>query len=192
MPELVLDEWNMSAGGYDVRQDTNVGASFTLASLIEMEDAGLARAYYYRAVKGLPTTPGDWGIATQTGGHIPAWSILYTWEHLHGERLGLVGSQPAGVWIRAVRSGSSISVLVANFSVQSAATQPLTLQFDPACTHDATVRTIDAIHASFDDTGISPEGTTDDHVEAPSQGRLGFSLPPNSAMWVTTSCPPIQ
>ena len=192
VPELFLDEWNMSAGGYDVRQDTNVGASFTLATLIDMEDAGLTRAYYYRAVKGLPTTPGDWGIATQTGRHLPAWSIIDTWARLHGERLGLAGSQPADVWIRAVRSGGSTSVLVANFSVQGATTQPLTLEFDSACTHDATVRTIDATHGSFADTGIASPGSANEHVEVPSKGRLGLSLPPNSAMWVTTSCPPIR
>ncbi len=91
VPTLFLDEWNMSAGGYDVRQDSNVGASFALASLIEMEDAGLTRAYYYRAVKGLPTTPGDWGIATQSGSHLPAWSILYTWARMRGGRLASVG-----------------------------------------------------------------------------------------------------
>jgi Glycosyl hydrolases family 39 len=192
LPELFLDEWNMSAGGYDVRQDTNVGASFTLASLIDMEDAGLTRAYYYRAVKGLPTSPGDWGIATQTGGHLPAWSILDTWASLHGRRLGLAGSPPADVWIRAVRSGGSTSVLVANFSVQGATTQPLTLAFDPACTHSATVRTIDATHGSFDDTGTSSTGSAGHPVEVPSKGRLGLSLPPDSAVRVTTSCPPIQ
>jgi len=191
VPVLFLDEWNMSAGGYDVRQDTNVGASFTLASLIEMENAGLARAYYYRAVKGLPSTPGDWGIATQSGTHIPAWSILYTWDQLRGKRLGLVGTQPANVWVRAVRSGGTTSVLVANFSVLGATTQPLTLRFDPACTRVATVRTIDAQHRSFDATGQSSGGTTND-VETPSTGRLGLSLPPDSATWVTTSCPPIQ
>jgi len=192
VPVLFLDEWNMSAGGYDVRQDTNVGASFTLASLINMEDAGLTRAYYYRAVKGLPTTAGDWGIATQTGGHLPAWWILDTWARQYGERLGLSGTPPAGVWIRAVRSGGSTSVLLANFSVQGATTRPLTLEFDPACTHGATVRTIDATHGSFDDTGTSSVGGAGGHAELPSEGRLGLSLPPDSATWITTSCPPIR
>ncbi len=191
VPELFLDEWNMSAGGYDVRQDTNVGASFTLASLIDMEDAGLTRAYYYRAVKGRPATPGDWGIATQTGSHLPAWSIIDTWSRLHGQRLGLTGTPPAGVWIRAVRSGGSISVLAANFSVQGGTTQPLTLAFDLACTRDATVRTIDATHGSFDGPGASSAGGFGSRVEIPSNGRVGLSLPPDSAVWVTTSCPSI-
>ncbi len=190
VPEVILDEWNMSAGGYDVRQDTNVGAAFTLASLIVMEDAGLSRAYYYRAVKGQPPAPGDWGVATQAGRHIPAWSVLYAWDHLHGDRVGLVGAPPAGVWIRAVRSGDSTSVLIANFAVQGATTQPLTLQFDRGCTRAATVRSIDAAHASFGAAGSLPGGTADGGAEVPSSGRLGLSLRPDSATQVTTSCPP--
>jgi len=191
VPTLFLDEWNMSAGGYDVRQDSNVGASFALASLIEMEDAGLTRAYYYRAVKGLPTTPGDWGIATQSGVHLPAWSILSTWARMRGERLALSGTPPAGVWIRAVRSGGSTSVLFADFSVRETAAQPVTLQFDPACTQAATVRTLDAAHPSWTAPADSPAGGGDRHVETPSTGRLGLSLAPDSATWVTTSCRPL-
>ncbi len=188
VPEVILDEWNMSAGGFDVRQDSTVGAAFALASLIEMEDSGISRAYLYRAVKGVPAVPGDWGIATQSGRHVPTWSILYVWERLHGARLALSGSPPPGVWIRAVRSGVSTDVLVANYATVGAASQQLTLQLDPTCTHPATVRTIDASHTT---SFAAPDGSGRDGsvaTEVPRGGRLGLTLAPDSSTWITTSC----
>jgi Glycosyl hydrolases family 39 len=189
VPEVILDEWNMSAGGFDVRQDSNVGAAFALASLIEMENAGLSRTYFYRAVKGVHATPGDWGIATQTGRHIPAWSILYAWEQLHGSRLMVSGSPPPGVWLRAVRSPGSTDILVANFAAQDATSRQLTLQLDPTCTRTAKVRTIDATHTTFFPASkpSGPDGTAS--TEIPNGGRLGLALPPESATWITTACP---
>jgi hypothetical protein len=183
VPQVIVDEWNMSAGGYDTRQDTNAGASFALATLIELERAGLAHADYYRAVKGAPAAPGDWGLATQAGAHVPAWSVLAAWTRLGGNRLVVAGSPPSGVWLRAVRSAHSTDVLIANFAVQSPVAARLTVQLDPSCTHPAVVRSLDAAHATFIGSGAIAR------TELPIGGRLGMTLPPDSATWITTSCP---
>jgi len=188
LPAVILDEWNMSAGGYDVRQDSNVGAAFALASLIEMENAGLEQAYLYRAVKGVGAAPGDWGIATQTGRHLPQWSILTAWGQLPGNRLVLSGSPPPGVWVRAVRSPGSTDILVANFAAQDPTSRQLTLQLDPTCTQAATVRTIDAAHTTFFPTAKAPGGDGNAVSEIPRGGGLGLTLPPDSATWITTAC----
>lgn len=54
LPELIITEWNLSGGGFDLRHGTHEGAAFVLGSLIEMERAGLDRAMMFRAVDGEP------------------------------------------------------------------------------------------------------------------------------------------
>jgi hypothetical protein len=57
------------------------------------------------------------------------------------------------------------------------------VQLDPSCTHPAVVRSLDAAHATFIGSGAIAR------TELPIGGRLGMTLPPDSATWITTSCP---
>jgi xylan 1,4-beta-xylosidase len=58
-PKYIIDEWNVSAGGLDLRHDDAEGASLDAGILMEMEEAGLDGADFYRAVSDSST-----GLAT--------------------------------------------------------------------------------------------------------------------------------
>lgn len=121
-PELVIDEWNLSAGGLDRRHDTNEGAAFTAATLVEMERAGLDAADFYRAADGSPgdgepVRRGDWGLVDAAGERKPAWWVFQAWQRTAGERLAIAGDDPTGgLWARATagRAGR-VDVILASF-----------------------------------------------------------------------------
>src|SRR5207248_6462114 len=50
VPELMVDEWNLSAGGFDKRMDTNEGAAFQTATLAALAGDDLDRAVLFSAV----------------------------------------------------------------------------------------------------------------------------------------------
>src|SRR5262249_4240123 len=83
-PKLIIDEWNVSAGGYDVRHDDAEGASLVAGILVEMERAGLDAAAFYRAVSGSQNHVGDWGLVYSDGTPKPSWWVFRAWSALTG------------------------------------------------------------------------------------------------------------
>jgi hypothetical protein len=131
LPELLIDEWNLSAGGFDRRMDTNEGAAFQAAALAEMQRAGLDRAAVYRAVdpEYMAEPGGGWGLLTLRGVRKPAWWTHWLWGRL---ARGLVRSEldtrPAdGVWAVASRDRRRRTVLVSSFLAEGAHPHPLSL-----------------------------------------------------------------
>jgi glycosyl hydrolase family 39 (putative alpha-L-iduronidase) len=90
-PELWIDEWNLSAGGFDERHDTAEGAAFQAASLVEFQRAGLDRAAVFRSVDPfygpdvVPAEPelyGGWGLVGREATVKPAWRANAFWSRL--------------------------------------------------------------------------------------------------------------
>lgn len=115
-PRFILDEWNVSAGGYDVRHDNAEGASLIAGILIEMERASLDEAAFYRAISSGSNHIGDWGLVYSDGTPKPSWWVFQAWSTMTGYRLPTQGDAPsAGLWARASRNASCVNVLLANF-----------------------------------------------------------------------------
>lgn len=121
-PDLVIDEWNLSAGGFDDRHDTHEGAAFALATLIEMERSGLDGADFYRAANGPGDRVGDWGLVRTDGTVKPAWWALHAWKQSEGRRLAVTGDAAPDLWARATRRGGSVDVLVSAFEASGSGT----------------------------------------------------------------------
>jgi hypothetical protein len=117
MPELVIDEWNMSAGGFDRRMDTHEGAAFAAGVLTEMQQAELDRGAVFRAVD--PSyfadpqinpsgeeLHGGWGLVTLKGTRKPAWWTFRLWRRLSPAVLQstLDSGRTDGVWAIASRA----------------------------------------------------------------------------------------
>jgi hypothetical protein len=115
-PKFVIDEWNVSAGGYDLRHDTAEGASLVAGILIEMEKAGLDDAAFYRAISGSDDRAGDWGLVHANGTPKPSWWVFRAWSLMTGYHLPTTGDSPsAGLWARATSDTGCVSVLLTNF-----------------------------------------------------------------------------
>ena len=136
-PDLIIDEWNVSAGGYDVRHDTAEGASLVAGILVEMERAGLDGAAFYRAVSGGDDRVGDWGLVHADGTPKPSWWVFRAWWAMTGTRLGTSGDDATtGLWARATREGGCVSVLLANFVATGAPVRSVEVDLDgtlPPC-----------------------------------------------------------
>src|SRR5262245_40444721 len=154
-PELIIDEWNVSAGGYDVRHDTAEGASFVAGILVEMERAGLDRAAFYRAVSGGNNHIGDWGLVYSDGTPKPSWWVFQAWWTMTGDRLRTSGDDATGgLWARATRDGGRVSVLLANFIATGAPARTVEVDLDgklPQCRgkRTTTLATLDGSSTTF-------------------------------------------
>jgi xylan 1,4-beta-xylosidase len=133
MPELYIDEWNLAAGGFDGRMDTNDGAAFQAAVLTEMQRAGLDRASVYSGVDPAyfaeervnPSGEeyhGGWGLVTIRGSRKPAWWPHWLWGRLAPEVVGAeLDTAPAdGVWALASRARGRATVMVSSFLAEGA------------------------------------------------------------------------
>jgi hypothetical protein len=147
-PRYEIDEWNVSAGGYDVRHDTAEGASMVAGILVEMERAGLDGADFYRAVSG--DHVGDWGLVYADGTPKPTWWVFRAWAQATGERLPTTGDDgPTGLWARATRDRGCVTVMLANFVATGAPARVVRVDLDgrlPSCRGrtDVTRSTLDA------------------------------------------------
>jgi Glycosyl hydrolases family 39 len=154
-PELWIDEWNVSAGGYDLRHDSAVGASLVAGTLVEMERAGLDRAAIYRAISGEQNRPGDWGIVTADGTPKPTWWVFRAWWAMTGDRLATDGDDgTTGLWARATRDGGCVSVLLANFVATGSPARTVRVDIDGGQPHcrgrrTTTISTLDADSTSL-------------------------------------------
>src|SRR5436305_1605377 len=114
VPEIMVDEWNLSAGGFDKRMDTNVGAAFQTATLAALASDGLDRAALYASVdpndrdidgNPLPARYGGWGVLDRSLARKPAWYAQWMWGRLAGLRLGSPQDVVGGVWTAAATDG---------------------------------------------------------------------------------------
>ncbi|HVM40215.1 MAG TPA: hypothetical protein VM618_05480, partial [Acidimicrobiia bacterium] len=205
-PELVIDEWNVSAGGFDQRHDTDEGAAFAAGVLTEMEAAGLDAADFYRASDDPSLGPGrrgDWGLVDTEGRPKPSWWVFDAWrvtsEGPDGAasrlptslRLGGVvsamrtevpqdGNGAAGLFARATRRGgdgaATVDVLLANFEANGGVDHTVDVRVDGA---ECAPR---AVVRLLD----GPDGDFD-HARPLDAlgGQLTLDLPPQSVAWVS-------
>jgi len=136
VPELMIDEWNLSAGGFDKRMDTNEGAAFQAATLAALASDHLDRAALFSAVdpydrdvngNPLPARYGGWGVVDRSLARKPAWYAQWLWQRLQGQRLDSPQDPAGGVWTAAARDGSRVDVLVASFQATGAHDRDLQL-----------------------------------------------------------------
>lgn len=128
-PALVLDEWNLSAAGFDRRHDTAAGAAFATGVLVEMQDAGLDAAAYFRAndTRGVA---GEHGLVRTDGSLKPAWWAFRLFRSLAPTRLaveperGLVDD----TWALASTDGRRITLLLSRFSADQDGVPPTRLR----------------------------------------------------------------
>ena len=169
-PSLVLDEWNLSSGGFDRRHDTNEGAAFAAGVLVELQESGLDASSFFRANDTRPTG-GDHGLVFVDGRPKPAWWTFRLWQQLAATRVAVSGADE-GLWAVAStdRHRRRVTLLVASFSASQPEARTLDIAVDglgwtPA---RATVRRIDADHPDASEAALVPVATG---------GRLTLSLP---------------
>jgi hypothetical protein len=170
-PALTIDEWNLSAGGRDLRHDTHEGAAFAAGVLIELERAGLGASDFYRALG--DGAPGDWSAAGPHGPK-PVWWVFDVWTKTAGRLVAGSAHDPAdGLWARASTSGTVADVLLVNFKAKAGANRALDVQVKHSC-GTAELRKIDATSSSFD------------HAEAAVShgGILELTLAAQSVTWI--------
>ncbi len=170
-PALIVDEWNLSAGGYDLRHDSHVGAAFAAGALIEMERVGLDAANVYRSI---PSSehPGDWSIVELGGAKKPIWWVFRTWAQMTGDRLRVEGDDPAkGLWARATSANGEVHVLLTTFVATGGVARPLRVEIGGDCA--ATTAEL----GTLDDASSSFEPTRELAVD---HGAMSIDLPANS------------
>ena len=168
MPALVLDEWNLSAAGWDKRHDTNEGAAFAAATLIEMQDADLDAAAYFRAAD-VHGVAGEHGLVTMDGTRKPAWWTFDLWRRLAWQQVAVSGAQPAdGLWAVASRRKGAATVLLASFSASRPTDRTIDVDVTAADYRKAVVRRLD---------GSASRASVVD-------GRVTVDLPAQSAVFI--------
>lgn len=174
---LVIDEWNVAAGGYDMRHDTHEGAAFDAASLIEMERAGLDAADFYRAADEPGTKrEGRWGLIDGNGDRKPAWWVFHAFSSTRRSQLVSVsGDDPAnGLWARATAQGSRVDVILASFSVNGGEDRDVTVEIAGMERGCADVRTLATPTSTFAKPALRPV----------SGGRVVVSVREPSVVWL--------
>ncbi|MGH3473358.1 MAG: GH39 family glycosyl hydrolase [Aeromicrobium sp.] len=173
---LVITEWNHYGLKGDER-NTAEGAAFNLASLIEMERAGVSQANFYRSVS-VRQEPSDAGLVTDTGTPRPSWWSLQLWRSLKGDRLSVSGDDPeGGLWSRATRDGDQVDVILSSYADQGTAAHDVALDISGACdASTATVRRIDPKSSNF---GSKREVDLD---------SLTMTMGNPAAVWVSVDC----
>ena len=152
VPPLLLDEWNVSAGGFDHRHDTNEGAAFDAGVLSELQAAGVDAASFFRAGDSYGGHQGDWGLVTGDGQRKPAWWTFWLWGQQAPDVVEVTGaSGDDGLWATASAGRDRVTVLLSSFSASQPAARDVDLAISalpwPGPT-TATVRRIDHDHPS--------------------------------------------
>jgi Glycosyl hydrolases family 39 len=189
-PELVLDEWNVSAGGFDKRHDTHEGAAFDAGVLAELQRVRVDRAAFFISKDAYPTgsecVPGDWGLVSCVGNRKPAWWTFWLWQQLAPEEVSTTGSSFIdGFWAVASREGTSrVTVMLSSFLSTAAHDHHVVVVLSglPAAGMAGDVRRLDANHSSAD---TSTETVS---VDGP-RGTIALELPANSVAFVDLHAP---
>jgi hypothetical protein len=197
VPEMMIDEWNLSAGGFDLRNDTNEGAALQAASLAAFSSVGLDRAALYSAVdpnnkdingNPLPSRYGGWGVIDRSFKRKPSWYAQWMWEQLGGVRLDSPQDPIGGTWTQAARSGAGVQVLVSSFLATNAQDHDLSLGIaglDPG-TWSAALFRVDSAHAGSMHPAesraviVGPDGKAQIATALPMQSVLLVELTPIS------------
>jgi hypothetical protein len=185
-PKYIIDEWNVSAGGLDLRNDDAEGASLDAGILMQMEQAGLNGADFYRALSDR-TSAGDWGMVTADGTPKPSWWVFRAWRAMGGSRLQTTGADAAtGLFATATRNASHgcFNVLLANFVATGSPSRQVTLELSgdlPKCigARVTTLATLDTASTTLDHPqplAMSPDNTAT------------FSMAPQSVALIRTGC----
>lgn len=173
---LSITEWNHYGRKGDERETAD-GAAFNLASMIEMERAGVSEASFYRSVS-FGRKAGDAGLVTGKGTPRPSWWTLQLWRSLDGDRLAVSGDDPeGGLWSRATRNGDQVDVILSSYADRSAVKHDVGLKLGGSCdASTATVRRIDSKSLAFN----SPRTVDLDALSVPMDGP--------AAVWVSVDC----
>jgi hypothetical protein len=199
VPELMVDEWNLSAGGFDKRMDTNEGAAFQAATLAALASDGLDRAALFSAVdpydrdingNPLPARYGGWGVVDRSLARKPAWYAQWMWSRLAGDRIATAQDPTGGVWTAASRThdgAERVDVIASNFLATGATARSLHVDVTGIRPGQWTAKLfrVDADHAGSTDP-VQVVG-----VKADSGGHIGFdtALPPQSVVLVELTRP---
>lgn len=162
-PELILDEWNVSAGGFDRRHDTHEGAAFDAGVLAEFQRTGLDRAAFFISQDAYISAPqvnpsgaefaGDWGLVSWKGTRKPSWWTFWLWQRMATEQIAASGSSAAdGFWAVASRNPASggLTVMLSSYLATGTHAHDVTLEIAGIApgTYIVEVRRLDAAHAS--------------------------------------------
>lgn len=163
--QLGVSEWNLSAGGMDLRHGTHVGAAFTAGVLTVFEAHDLDFGIHYRGVG--DARAGDFGVVDQSGNRTPRWEVFAMFRDTAGRRVRITGARGAdGWWARAtVTPDGRTEVIVTAFGA------------NPVVTRDRDVRLTGlppgAVRAvAIDDTDPVPHPIAVDHVGDAATFRL--------------------
>ena len=191
VPELMVDEWNLSAGGFDKRMDTNEGAAFQAATLAALASDGLDRAALFSAVdpydrdingNPLPARYGGWGVVDRSLARKPAWFAQWMWSRLAGARLASPQDPTGGVWTAASASRDRVDVLVSSFLATGAAARGLHVDIAGVKPGRWTAKLfrVDADHPGSTDSAetVDVMADTNGHV------TIHTALPPQSIVLV--------
>jgi hypothetical protein len=162
-PKLWIDEWNLSAGGFDRRHDTAEGAAFQAAVIVELQRAGLNRASIFRSVDPaygpdvVPESPelyGGWGLVGRRGTIKPAWRAHRFWGELGRDVLAFTGPQDARLGMSALltrHNAERFVALAANFQASGAHAHRLEVRLEGAAAGRWVVRVlgVDGSQRSF-------------------------------------------
>lgn len=167
---LVVSEWN-HYGRKDDTRATAAGAAFVAASLIEMEQAGISRANFYRGVSSGSDDDAA-GLVLADGTRRPSWWVFDAWKRIKGQRV-LVGDSSDKVWTRAVQSSGRLDVLVAVPLDGDTASYSVELNVKGCAPTDGQVRVLDASNPTLSNT-------------MPASNRVVLTSP--AVAWATYSC----
>ncbi|MEX2555086.1 MAG: hypothetical protein WEB06_05590 [Actinomycetota bacterium] len=194
-PEFIIDEWNVSAGGFDLRHDTHEGAAFDAGVLAEFQSTGLDRAAFFISADPYISSPevnpsgaefaGDWGLVSWKGTRKPAWWTFWLWQRMAPEQITAAGGSATDVfWAVAARDPASgrLTVMLSSFLATGAHPHAVTLALSGlrAEAYTVEVRRLDPAHAS----AATPAETFD--VAGPATTTT-ILLPANSVAFVELS-----
>jgi hypothetical protein len=185
-PELIVDEWNVSAGGLDRRHDTHEGAAFQVASLASMARARLDRALLYTGLDPSPPTApagsrfGSWGVLDRLAQRKPAWYGFWLWQRLGPVRLASPQFPLGGVWTAAAAADDAVQVLVSSFRERGGSDRSLRLRVAGLAPgeHPVDLYRIDARNPG----ATSPSAVTTVSVGDDGVGTLETALPAQSVL----------
>jgi hypothetical protein len=173
---LGITEWNLSAGGLDLRNETNDGAAFTAAALTVFEQDHLDFSTIYRSVGS--DQPGDWGTVDLSGAIAPRWDVYDAFRRTDGRRLALTGADPTGgVWARATKtSGGSYDVILSSYNSSPDHGPARTARITGLPDGPVVAHVLDAAHQRLAETSARRDGST-----------VTIELPPQSMVWLTVT-----